>query len=52
MFRAFNMGIGLIIVCDASRHRDVVESLRHGGEHGVVTIGRVVAGHREVRYTA
>jgi phosphoribosylformylglycinamidine cyclo-ligase len=52
MFRAFNMGIGLIIACDARVCDKVVHLLRHGGEHGVVTIGRVVAGQGDVRYTA
>jgi len=50
MFRAFNMGIGLIIVCanaDADRIR---ESLQRTGESGATLIGRVVAGDRSLRY--
>jgi len=33
MFRAFNMGVGLIIVCAASRANDVLDRLRAGGDH-------------------
>ena len=50
MFRAFNMGIGLIIVCangDADRVR---ESLERTGESGATLIGHVLAGDRRVRY--
>jgi phosphoribosylformylglycinamidine cyclo-ligase len=45
MFRAFNMGIGLIVVCgaaDADRVRELVDAPR---------IGAVVAGNRLVTYT-
>ena len=52
MFRAFNMGIGLIVACDARVSDKVVHLLRQGGEQGVVTMGRVVAGQGDVRYTA
>jgi len=52
MYRAFNMGIGLIIACAADASDKMIRLLRHGGEHGVVTMGRVVAGHDGVRYTA
>jgi len=52
MFRAFNMGIGLIIACDASVCDKVVHLLRHGGETGVVTMGHVMAGPGDVRYTS
>ena len=50
MFRAFNMGIGLIIVCanaDADRARQLLERT---GESGAAPIGRVLAGDRGVRY--
>jgi phosphoribosylformylglycinamidine cyclo-ligase len=50
MFRAFNMGMGLIIVCangDADRVR---ESLERAGESGATQIGHVLAGDRRVRY--
>jgi phosphoribosylformylglycinamidine cyclo-ligase len=50
MFRAFNMGIGLIIVCanaDADRVRELLERT---GESGAPLIGHVLAGDRRVRY--
>jgi phosphoribosylformylglycinamidine cyclo-ligase len=50
MFRAFNMGIGLIIVCanaDADRVRELLERT---GESGAAPIGHVLAGDRRVRY--
>src|SRR6188472_519860 len=52
MFRAFNMGIGLIVACDGRVSDKVVHLLRQAGEQGVVTLGRVVAGQDDVRYTA
>ncbi len=33
MFRAFNMGVGLIIVCAASHANDVLDRLRSAGDH-------------------
>ena len=48
MFRAFNMGIGLIIVSakpDADRVRDLLAA---GGEAGAELIGHVTSGHGEV----
>ena len=50
MFRAFNMGVGLVIVCapgDAERVADLVEA---GGEKKPPRIGRIVAGPRAVHY--
>ena len=49
MFRAFNMGIGLVVVCASADAVRVGEWLRHGGETTAV-IGHVVAGDRRVRY--
>jgi phosphoribosylformylglycinamidine cyclo-ligase len=49
MFRAFNMGIGLILVCAAEQARDVSASLERGGE-APVALGGVVAGDRNVCY--
>jgi phosphoribosylformylglycinamidine cyclo-ligase len=49
MFRAFNMGIGLILVSAAESARRVLEALAVAGERGF-TLGRVVSGGREVRY--
>jgi len=40
MFRTFNMGIGLIVVCSAPRVEDVLATLHQTGEPAVV-IGRV-----------
>jgi phosphoribosylformylglycinamidine cyclo-ligase len=50
MFRAFNMGIGLIVVCANADAVRVRESLERAGESGAGLIGRVVAGDRRVRY--
>jgi phosphoribosylformylglycinamidine cyclo-ligase len=52
MFRAFNMGIGLVIVCEAPNVDRVLESLRESGETGATVIGRIVAGDRAVQYIA
>ena len=52
MFRAFNMGIGLIIACDAGAGERVLELLRQAGETGAAAIGRIVAGDASVRYVA
>jgi phosphoribosylformylglycinamidine cyclo-ligase len=49
MFRAFNMGIGLIIACAASDEDRVISTLARGGEGGI-RLGRVAAGERDVRY--
>jgi phosphoribosylformylglycinamidine cyclo-ligase len=49
MFRAFNMGMGLVIICAADDALQVEAALsRH--EPGMRRIGRVVAGDRRVRY--
>lgn len=50
MFRAFNMGIGLILVCAARDTERVLGLLREEPETPIV-IGRVVAGNRDVSYT-
>ncbi len=47
MFRAFNMGIGLVAIVAAV---DVGEALARRGTEAVVPIGRVIAGERVVRY--
>jgi phosphoribosylformylglycinamidine cyclo-ligase len=51
MFRTFNMGIGLIIVCANDVADRVVNDLAVGGEPRAVRIGRIVEGDRGVRYT-
>jgi phosphoribosylformylglycinamidine cyclo-ligase len=47
MYRTFNMGIGMVIVCAASDAESVAQHLREQGET-VYTIGKVVSGDREV----
>ena len=49
MFRAFNMGVGLIVACAASDESHVISSLTRAGEDPI-RLGRVVAGQRDVRY--
>jgi phosphoribosylformylglycinamidine cyclo-ligase len=50
MFRAFNMGIGLVAACAARDAEAVLASLVRAGEPGALRIGRVVSGDRTVRY--
>ena len=50
MFRAFNMGIGLVIVCSPADAVRVVDLLVLNGEPNPVRLGVVVAGERCVRY--
>jgi phosphoribosylformylglycinamidine cyclo-ligase len=49
MFRTFNMGIGLIVACAEQQRDQVLDLLTSAGEQPR-TIGRVVAGDRDVRY--
>jgi len=50
MFRAFNMGIGLIVVCAGESRDDVLARLRAVGESSAFVIGGVADGDRSVRY--
>jgi phosphoribosylformylglycinamidine cyclo-ligase len=50
MFRAFNMGIGLILVCAAADRERVLDALHGAGERDAGTIGEVVVGDRQVQY--
>ena len=50
MLRAFNMGIGLIVVCAPSDTAPVVDALRRS-ESSPAVIGRVTSGDRDVRYS-
>ena len=50
MFRAFNMGVGLIAVCAAPARDQVLRLLADAGEPGAAVIGTVVKGDRHVRY--
>ena len=48
MYRTFNMGIGLLIVCAPEDERVLLDGL--AGEPGVVRIGTISAGGEGVRY--
>jgi phosphoribosylformylglycinamidine cyclo-ligase len=50
MFRAFNMGIGLILACAPEHAGTIVESLARNGEPGAVRIGDVRRGDAGVVY--
>jgi len=50
MFRAFNMGIGLVIVCAARDAERVINMLACAGEPHAVRIGFIVSGNRQVAY--
>ena len=50
MFRAFNMGVGLVIVCAPQNAERVINVLTRGGEPNAFRLGFVVAGERSVRY--
>ena len=50
MFRAFNMGIGMIVVCAADARDRVLDKLAEAGESGALVIGKVVSGTGDVRY--
>ena len=52
MFRAFNMGVGLFVACEAERAQDVLGLLASAGEREARIIGQVTAGDRTVRYTS
>jgi phosphoribosylformylglycinamidine cyclo-ligase len=49
MMRTFNMGIGLIVVCDATSAETILAALAKNGEPGAVSIGRVEVGEG-IRY--
>jgi phosphoribosylformylglycinamidine cyclo-ligase len=50
MFRAFNMGIGLVMVCAAAEADNVIQTLARAGEPHAIRIGAVVPGERLVGY--
>ena len=50
MYRAFNMGIGLVVACAAGDAGSALEALARAGEAHAVRIGTVVSGDRVVRY--
>ncbi|HEV3141636.1 MAG TPA: phosphoribosylformylglycinamidine cyclo-ligase [Vicinamibacterales bacterium] len=49
MFRVFNVGIGMVIVCAAANADRVVALLEHAGERPI-RIGAIVSGSRRVMY--
>ena len=50
MFRAFNMGIGMVIVCANDDADQIRDGLANAGEPGAVLLGTIVPGDRQVRY--
>jgi phosphoribosylformylglycinamidine cyclo-ligase len=50
MLRAFNMGVGLVIVCTSRDAERVLNTLMLAGEPNAFRLGFVVAGERSVRY--
>jgi phosphoribosylformylglycinamidine cyclo-ligase len=50
MFRAFNMGIGMIVVCTSEDSARIIAALASAGEPDALRLGRVVRGDRTVRY--
>ena len=50
MFKAFNMGIGLAVVCSETNRKRVFDLLHTAGDSDAVAIGGIVPGHRNVRY--
>jgi phosphoribosylformylglycinamidine cyclo-ligase len=50
MFRAFNMGVGLVIACAPDAAQRVLEIAAQAGEPKAIRLGRVVSGDRGVRY--
>jgi phosphoribosylformylglycinamidine cyclo-ligase len=52
MYRAFNMGIGLIVVCAGEHAEPLLGQLAAAGKTGAVRIGHVGEGGEGVRYVA
>jgi phosphoribosylformylglycinamidine cyclo-ligase len=50
MYRTFNMGIGLIVVCAAADQQRVIDLLESGGEAAITRIGEIRAGGQGVVY--
>jgi phosphoribosylformylglycinamidine cyclo-ligase len=51
MFRAFNMGVGLIVVCGVRDAERVINTAARSGEPNAFRLGMVVSGPQTVRYT-
>jgi phosphoribosylformylglycinamidine cyclo-ligase len=52
MFRAFNMGVGMIVACAAGDESRVLDAAARAGEPHAWPLGTVTAGDRQVRYLA
>ncbi len=50
MFRAFNMGVGLVVVCAAGDAETTMDTLARAGEPNAFRIGAITPGNRTVRY--
>lgn len=50
MFRAFNMGVGLIVTCAPEDAGAVLDALRDAGEPGAFRVGMIRSGGQGVRY--
>ena len=50
MFRTFNMGIGMVIVCSSADADDVQRQIAEAGESNAVVIGHVTEGEGRVDY--
>ena len=50
MFRAFNMGVGLVVVCAETDAERIVDLLTTAGEPNAFRLGTVVRGDRTVTY--
>jgi phosphoribosylformylglycinamidine cyclo-ligase len=50
MLRTFNMGVGLILVCDSRDERQLLERLAAAGEPRAVRIGEIRSGRPGVEY--
>jgi phosphoribosylformylglycinamidine cyclo-ligase len=50
MFRAFNMGVGLVVMCGARDAERAIDMLARAGEPNAFRLGCVVTGDRTVRY--
>jgi phosphoribosylformylglycinamidine cyclo-ligase len=50
MFRAFNMGVGLVIICGLRDEERVIDMLTEAGEPNAFRLGTVVTGEQSVQY--
>ena len=50
MYRTFNMGIGIVLICDRAAAPEVLATLADAGESGAVPIGAIRAGAPGVAY--